>query len=241
MRLVFPLFDGFTALDLVGPYEILRMLPGAEIVLAGERAGQAVPDGVGGLSLVATHARAEVRAADVLLVPGGPGARRDVDDPALLEWIAAVHATTRWTASVCTGALLLGAAGLLTGKAATTHWSAVRELESYGATYTPERVVTHPGDRLIIGAGVSAGIDLALTLAAELTSPVHAQAYQLGLECDPRPPYDAGSLARRRRRRRRCWGSSTGETEPGGITPWNGVDEISWPGWRRRYVGANSP
>lgn len=171
MRLVLPLFDGFTALDLVGPYEILRMLPGAEIVLAGERAGQAVPDGVGGLSLVATHARAEVRAADVLLVPGGPGARRDVDDPALLEWITAVHATTRWTASVCTGALLLGAAGLLTGKTATTHWSAVRELESYGATYTPERVVTHPGDRLIIGAGVSAGIDLALTLAAELTSP----------------------------------------------------------------------
>ncbi|MBT3161210.1 DJ-1/PfpI family protein [Streptomyces sp. CHA1] len=195
MRIAFPLFDGFTALDLVGPYEILRMLPGAEIVLAGERAGQAVPDGVGGLSLVATHARAEVCAADVLLVPGGPGARRDVDDPALLEWITAVHATTRWTASVCTGALLLGAAGLLTGKSATTHWSAVRELESYGATYTPERVVTHPGDRLIIGAGVSAGIDLAITLAAELTSPAHAQAYQLGLEYDPRPPYDAGSLA----------------------------------------------
>lgn len=102
----------------------------------------------------------------------------------------------RWTASVCAGALFLGAAGLLTGKAATTHWSAVRELESYGATYIPERVVTHPGDRLIIGAGVSAGIDLAITLAAHLASPAHAQAYQLGLEYDPRPPYDAGSLAK---------------------------------------------
>ncbi|NEC14440.1 DJ-1/PfpI family protein [Streptomyces sp. SID8014] len=196
MRIVLPLFDGFTALDLVGPYEILRMLPGAEIVLAGERAGRTVHDGVGGLGLVATHARAEVRAADVLLVPGGPGARQGVADPALLEWIGAVHATTRWTASVCTGALLLGAAGLLTGKVATTHWSAVRELESYGAAYTPERVVTHPGDRLVIGAGVSAGIDLALTLAARLASPVHAQAYQLALEYDPRPPYDAGSLAK---------------------------------------------
>ncbi|MEU3259380.1 DJ-1/PfpI family protein [Streptomyces albidoflavus] len=187
MRIAFPLFDGFTALDLVGPYEILRMLPGAEIVLAGERAGQAVPDGVGGLSLVATHARAEVCAADVLLVPGGPGARRDVDDPALLEWITAVHATT--------------------------HWSAVRELESYGATYTPERVVTHPGDRLIIGAGVSAGIDLAITLAAELTSPVHAQAYQPGLEYDPRPPYGAGSLAKAPAEAKALLG--VGEEDPG--------------------------
>ncbi|WP_436737030.1 DJ-1/PfpI family protein [Streptomyces sp. BBFR102] len=195
MRIVFPLFDGFTALDLVGPYEILRMLPGAEIVLAGEGAGDAVRDGAGGLSLLATHARADVREADVLLVPGGPGARRDVDDPALLEWITAVHSTTRWTASVCTGALLLGAAGLLAGKTATTHWNAVRELESHGATYTPERVVAHPGDRLITGAGVSAGIDLAITLAARLASPAHAQAYQLALEYDPRPPYGAGSLA----------------------------------------------
>ncbi|MEU3177171.1 type 1 glutamine amidotransferase family protein [Streptomyces albidoflavus] len=137
MRIAFPLFDGFTALDLVGPYEILRMLPGAEIVLA----------------------------------------------------------------------------GLLTGKSATTHWSAVRELESYGATYTPERVVTHPGDRLIIGAGVSAGIDLAITLAAELTSPAHAQAYQLGLEYDPRPPYDAGSLAKAPAEAKALLG--VGEEDPG--------------------------
>lgn len=208
-----PLFDGFTALDLVGPYEILRMLPGAEIVLAGERAGQAVPDGVGGLGLVATHARAEVCAADVLLVPGGPGVRRDVDDPALLEWITAVHATTRWTASVCTGALVLGAAGLLTGKSATTHWSAVRELESYGATYTPERVVTHPGGRLIIGAGVSAGIDLAITLAAELTSTAHAQAYQLGLEYDPGRRTTPGRSPRRRMEAKALLG--VGEEDPG--------------------------
>ncbi|MHC8561906.1 DJ-1/PfpI family protein [Streptomyces albidoflavus] len=208
MRIAFPLFDGFTALDLVGPYEIPRMLPGAEIALAGERAGQAVPDGVGGLGLVATHARAEVCAADVLLVPGGPGARRDVDDPALLEWITAVHATTRWTASVCTGALLLGAAGLLTGKSATApgrraRTGARRDLHPR-ARRPPRRPADHRRGSGRDRPGDHPG------RRADLYRP--RPGVPAGPEYDPRPRRRR-SLARRRRRRRRCWGS--GRRTPG--------------------------
>ncbi|WP_433893970.1 DJ-1/PfpI family protein [Streptomyces sp. CA-111067] len=193
MRIVFPIFDGFTALDAVGPYEVLRMLPEADVVFAARTPGP-VTDGAGLLTLTATAAFTEVETADVLVVPGGPGARRGLADEALLDWIRRIDAGTRWTTSVCTGSLLLGAAGLLKGLSATTHWSAVDLLESYGATYTAERVVTQ--GKIVTAAGVSSGIDMALRLADLIAGRVAAEAFQLAIEYDPQPPFDAGSFAK---------------------------------------------
>ncbi|MFG1810807.1 DJ-1/PfpI family protein [Streptomyces sp. NPDC049040] len=193
MRIVFPIFDGLTALDAVGPYEVLRMLPDADVVFAAAVPGP-VTDGAGMLSLTATEAFADVTAADVLVVPGGPGARANVRNEALLDWIRRIDATTRWTTSVCTGSLLLGAAGLLEGLRATTHWSATGLLESYGATYTEQRVVEQ--GRIITAAGVSSGIDMALQLVELIEGPIAAQAFQLAIEYDPQPPFDAGSYAK---------------------------------------------
>jgi putative intracellular protease/amidase len=194
MRIVIPIFEGITALDAVGPYEILRMLPEAEVVFAAAAPGP-YADADGALSLLATAAFEDVTGADVLLVPGGLGTRRLVSDEPLLEWIRHIHTTTRWTTSVCTGSLLLGAAGLLDGLEATTHWSAVEALESYGATYTARRVVEQPGG-IITAAGVSSGIDMALRLAELIAGRVAAEAYQLAIEYDPQPPFDSGSYAK---------------------------------------------
>ncbi|WP_031513804.1 DJ-1/PfpI family protein [Streptomyces sp. NRRL F-5123] len=190
MRIVFPLFDGFTALDAVGPYEVLRNLPDADIVFAAPAAGP-VTDGAGRLVLTADAVFDDIAAADVLVVPGGPGARANTGNARLLDWIRSVHATTAWTTSVCTGSLLLGAAGLLAGLRATTHWSAAGLLESYGAVHTEQRVVEQ--GRIITAAGVSSGIDMALRLAELIAGPVAAQAIQLAIEYDPQPPFDAGS------------------------------------------------
>ncbi|MFB9840372.1 DJ-1/PfpI family protein [Actinoallomurus acaciae] len=194
MLIVIPIFDGITALDAAGTYEVLRMLLEAEVVFAAETAGPCA-DGYGSLSLVATAALTDVTRADVLLVPGGPGARRRVADEPLLTWIRRVHATTEWTTSVCTGSLLLGAAGLLDGLEATTHWSAVSHLESYGATYTARRVVEQPGG-VITAAGVSSGIDMALRLAELIAGRTVAEACQLTIEYDPQPPFDSGAYAK---------------------------------------------
>ena len=194
MRIVIPLFDGFTALDIVGPYEILRMLPDSEVVFAAAAPG-AYADGEGLLQLLATASFQEVVEADILLVPGGPGARSGLADESLLDWIRRLHATTAWTTSVCTGSLLLGAAGLLDGLEATTHWGAVDTLESYGATYTPRRVVEQPGG-IVTAAGVSSGIDMALRLAELIAGRVAAEAFQLAIEYDPQPPFDSGSYAK---------------------------------------------
>ncbi|MDT0269755.1 DJ-1/PfpI family protein [Streptomyces sp. DSM 44915] len=193
MRILIPLFPGVTTLDAVGPYEVLRQLPGAEVHFPAVAPG-VVLDGAGALGLRADTALGDFDAADVLVVPGGPGARPAQTDRALLDWIAAVHATTRWTTSVCTGSLLLGAAGLLRGLDATTHWGAVDALEAHGARYTEERVVER--GRIITSAGVSSGIDMALTLAARLAGPVPAMAAQLRIEYDPRPPFDSGARSK---------------------------------------------
>jgi putative intracellular protease/amidase len=192
MLIAFGIFDGLTALDAVGPYEVLRMLPGAEVAWVSERPGPV--HAPGRLSLLATHAYDEVEGCDVLVVPGGAGARQRVADAALLDWIRRMDATSAWTTSVCTGSLLLGAAGLLAGLDATTHWSATRTLETFGARYVPERVVRQ--GKIITAAGVSAGIDMALRLAALLTDDVTAQACQLRIEYDPQPPFDCGSVAK---------------------------------------------
>ncbi len=185
------LYQGFTALDAIGPYEVLTYLPGAEMVICAAHTG--VVDDHN--DLVHLHVDAtfdDVPNPDVLLVPGGPiAAKYAADGHPIVDWVRAAHPHTTWTTSVCTGALLLGAAGLLKGLPATTHWSAYDDLASYGAQPTEQRVVT--AGRLMTGAGVSAGIDLALTLAAEIAGPNVAQTIQLAIEYDPHPPFDAGA------------------------------------------------
>ncbi len=191
MIIALGLYQGFTALDAIGPYEILAYLPGAEVVICAELAG-VVDDHNDLVHLRVDSTFADVPRPDVLFVPGGPGAGRfAADGHPIVDWIREAHPHTAWTTSVCTGALLLGAAGLLEGVAATTHWSAYDELASYGAQPTERRVVT--SGRIMTGAGVSAGIDLALTLAADIAGPEVAQTIQLAIEYDPHPPFDSGA------------------------------------------------
>lgn len=193
MRVAILLFDRVTALDAVGPYEVLQRLPGAEVVFPAARPGPQATDGA--LALVADAALEDVPAADVLVVPGGWGTRALLEDGPLLDWVRRVHATTTWTASVCTGSLLLAAAGLLDGREAATHWRATDLLARLGARPVDRRVVDS-GDRILTAAGVSSGIDMALTLAARLAGDDVAKAVQLAIEYDPQPPFDAGSPAK---------------------------------------------
>jgi putative intracellular protease/amidase len=190
MRTAYLLYDGFTALDVSGPHEVLASVPGAESVLVAERAGPVSSD-KGAMAIVAQRSLEEVQEADVVVVPGGFGTRGLLDHEPLLSWLRRVHETTSWTASVCTGSLLLAAAGLLDGAPATTHWLARETLESLGARATPDRVVEH--GKLITAAGVSSGIDMALRLVQLMHGQEVAQAVQLGLEYDPAPPVDAGA------------------------------------------------
>ncbi len=195
MKIAIPLFDGFTALDAVGPYEVLSRLPNARIFFVDAEPGLKRTD-VGSLSLVAELGFAGMLAPDVVVVPGGPDVRALLVDHELIEWIRAVHPRTTWTTSVCTGALLLGAAGVLAGLEATTHWLALERLREFGAQPTTRRVVVQ--GKVITAAGVSAGIDMALALAARLAGDDIAPAIQLGIEYDPEPPFDAGSPAKAR-------------------------------------------
>jgi putative intracellular protease/amidase len=194
MKIAIGLFPGFTALDFVGPYQVFTNLPGAEVVLCGAQRGR-VDDDNNLLHLHLDAAFEDIPSPDVLLVPGGIGTRRVVrDGHPIVDWVRAAHAHTTWTTSVCTGALVLGAAGLLAGLDATTHWCAYDHLAALGARPTEQRVVT--AGRIVTAAGVSAGIDLALTLVGRMRGPEMAQAIQLGIEYDPQPPYDAGSPAK---------------------------------------------
>jgi putative intracellular protease/amidase len=190
MHIAIPIYDGMTALDAIGPYEVLGRLPGAELTFVAARPGPVRTD-QGSLSLVADAGLADVPAPDVVLVPGGPFRVDEDDHSELLAWLRTVDETTAWTTSVCTGTLFLAAAGLLTGRPATTHWTARSELARLGATVVEERVVRD--GKYVTGAGVSAGIDMALTLAGIIAGDSTAQAIQLGIEYDPRPPYQAGS------------------------------------------------
>ena len=190
MRIVAFVFDDITPLDIVGPVQVLGMLPGAEVIWVAKQPG-AVRDPQTGIVLQADHAIADVPDPEIILLPGGMGTRSLVHDRDVLDWIRRAHATSRWTASICTGSLLLGAAGLLTGLTATTHWNAKGILESFGAVYVEQRVVRH--DRIVMAAGVSAGIDMALTLAGLIAGDDVAQQIQLMIEYDPQPPYQAGA------------------------------------------------
>lgn len=191
MEIAVALFEQVTALDAVGPYEVLQRLPGAEVRFVGHRKGEVRTDN-GFLGLTIDHTFDEVSKPDVLLIPGGIGTRALVHDDVILDWIRSAHKTSQFTTSVCTGSLLLAAAGLLKGRKATTHFSARPLLLKYGATPTEDRVVQE--GKIITAAGVSSGIDMALHLAEQLTDATTARALQLMIEYDPQPPHDAGAL-----------------------------------------------
>jgi transcriptional regulator GlxA family with amidase domain len=189
MQIAIPIFPGLTPLDAVGPYEVLSRIPGADLrLVAVEKGPQRSYQGQ--LALVADGSLADASAPDVIVVPGGPATRWLLDSP-LVDWIRAVHPTTVWTASVCTGSLLLGAAGVLTGLRATSHWLELERLREFGAVPTARRVVRE--GKVITAAGVSAGIDMSLALAARLAGEDAAREIQLSIEYDPEPPFDSGA------------------------------------------------
>jgi len=195
LQIAIPLFDRFTALDGIGPYEVLQRVPGFDITFVGHRTEVVRSDnGFLGIQVDATFD--DVPAPDVVVFPGGVGTRALVNDEAVLDWVRAAHRTTTFTTSVCTGSLVLAAAGLLDGLTATTHWGAMDLLAKLGAVPTAERVVEHVPERIITAAGVSSGIDMALRLVELLVDRTAAEAAQLGIEYDPQPPFDSGSLAK---------------------------------------------
>ncbi|HET6949033.1 MAG TPA: DJ-1/PfpI family protein [Acidimicrobiales bacterium] len=190
MLIAIPLFDRFTALDAVGPYEVLSRIPGAEVTFVGERTGPVRTD-TAMLAMTVDDRLDDVDACDVVVVPGGPGTRAMLTPGSLHEWVRHVHQGTQWTTSVCTGSLVLGTAGLLAGLEATTHWVAMDDLAPLCAATTHRRVV--PQGKIVTAAGVSSGIDMSLWLAAQIAGDDVARAIQLSIEYDPQPPFDAGS------------------------------------------------
>lgn len=189
MNIVFLFYEGMTALDAIGPHEILSRLPNAKVFRVARNAGSIETDSQ--LLLKADHRLTDVRSADLLLVPGAGNATTLREFPDVLEWIRSIHTTTIWTTSVCTGSLILGAAGILSGIRATTHWAAFDRLNAWNAHPIKKRVVED--GKIITAAGVSAGIDMALLLASKVAGEAFAQAIQLGIEYDPAPPFDVGS------------------------------------------------
>ena len=190
MRIAILIFDGLTALDAIGPYEVLSRLPGAELTFVAQRAGPKRTD-TGALEITADASLGELTDPNLLLVPGGEGNRPLLEDDEVLDWVRNAHRSSTWTTSVCTGALVLGAAGVLEGLEATTHWAYLERLRDFGATPVKRRVVEE--GKVITAAGVSAGIDMALTLASRDVGEEFAKAVQLGIEYDPQPPFDSGS------------------------------------------------
>ncbi|WP_433919996.1 DJ-1/PfpI family protein [Streptomyces canus] len=190
MQIAIVLYDRFTALDAVGPYETLGRVPDSEVVFVAEETGPVRTDS-GNLALIADRTLAEVPNPDVVVVPGGPGQTPQMTNEALLDWIRVADTTSTWTTSVCTGSLLLAAAGRLDGRRATSHWLALDELRKFGVEPTGERVVTD--GKYVTAAGVSSGIDMGLALIGRIAGEFVAQAVQLGIEYDPQPPYDAGA------------------------------------------------
>jgi transcriptional regulator GlxA family with amidase domain len=192
LKIALLLFDDVVALDAVGPYEVLGVLGGVDFTFVAKTKGP-VRAARGGLGLIADASIDEVDAADILLVPGGPGAEVVQRDAETLDWVRRIHENSTWTCSACTGSLILGAAGILDGRRATTHWASLERLAGYGSVALRQRVVIDDG--IVTGAGVSAGIDMGLVMAALLRGEDAAQTVQLHLEYDPKPPFNAGSPA----------------------------------------------
>ena len=190
MNIAILLYGRLTALDAIGPYEVLSRLPGASVTFVAHEPGPVHTDN-GMLTILAERSLDDAGRPEIVLVPGGPGEVAARAGGPALEWLRAVHETSTWTTSVCTGSLVLAAAGLLDGRRATSHWLALQTLREMGAEPVSERVVFD--GKIVTAAGVSAGIDMALTLAARVAGDAVAQAIQLGIEYDPQPPLDAGS------------------------------------------------
>ena len=188
VKIAFVLYPGFTALDIIGPFEMLAFVPGHEAVFVAAEPGP-VTDDSGRCQLVASASLDQMTAPDVVVIGGTLSTKEP--DQAVVQWLRRVHPATTWTTSVCTGSIYLAAAGILDGQAATTHWAWADELKRRGARYTEQRVVEH--GKVITAAGVSAGIDMALTLLARMHGPEIAMGVQLAVEYDPRPPFDTGS------------------------------------------------
>lgn len=193
MKIAILLYDRFTALDAVGPYEVLARLPEADLTFVAEEKRPYRTD-TGRLAITADATLAETQEADILLIPGGPGQSDLMEESPLHEWIRAIDSTSTWTTTVCTGSLILAATGLLKDRKAVTHWLAMGQLAKYGAVATEERVVVD--GKYVTAAGVSAGIDMGLTLAARIAGDQFAQGIQLAVEYDPQPPFDSGSPAK---------------------------------------------
>ena len=191
MRIAFLIFDDLTVLDAIGPFEVLCRIPGAEVMFVGETVGikRADPKSLG---IVADYSIADVTSADILVVPGGRGEAQVREKPHMLEWVRQIDKTTQWTTSVCTGALVLGAAGLLKGRPATTHWARLEKLREFGAEPQSKRIVED--GKIITAAGVSAGIDMALHLVRRVAGDTVAHAIQVGIEYDPQPPFDGNAM-----------------------------------------------
>jgi transcriptional regulator GlxA family with amidase domain len=194
LQIAILLYPGVTALDAVGPWEVLSRLPNTEIRFVGREQGPVITEG-GALLLGVTHTITEITSPDVVLVPGGSTTPGQMVDDDVLDWLRRVHQTTTWTASVCTGALILGAAGILKGSPATTHWYKMGVLRIMGAKPRPDERIVRSG-KIVTAAGVSAGIDLALWLSAEIAGREQAEAIQLVIEYDPHPPFDAGHMSK---------------------------------------------
>jgi transcriptional regulator GlxA family with amidase domain len=193
-QIAFVAYPGFTALDMIGPYEVLRNLPHADVRFVWHEAGPITADS-GVLVIGATHSLAETPSPDMILVPGGPSTPVHARDETLLDWLRQTHQNASWTTSVCSGSVILAAAGLLEGRRATSHWLTIPALKAFGAIpVADERIVRQ--DNVVTSAGVSAGIDLALWLAGELGGENRAKAIQLAIEYDPQPPFDSGHMSK---------------------------------------------
>ena len=193
MQIAIPLYERFTALDAVGPYEVLSRLPDSQLTFVGYEVGPVRTDN----ERLAMHVDAvfeDIPEPEVIVVPGGWGTRALLDDERILSWIRHAHEHSQWTTSVCTGSLLLGAAGVLEGLDATSHWLELDALAGFGASPTGRRVVEQ--GKVITAAGVSSGIDMGLTLAAKIAGDEFAKTIQLLIEYDPEPPFDSGSTAK---------------------------------------------
>jgi putative intracellular protease/amidase len=190
MDIAIPIYDRFNALDAIGPYEVLSRLPDSRVTFIAKEAGPYTTDN-GMLSIIAEARLDDLAHPEVVVVPGGTGTRPLMHDDVMLDWIRTAHETSMYTTSVCTGSLLLGAAGLLDGLDATTHWLELETLDKLGARSTSKRVVEQ--GKVITAAGVSSGIDMALLLASRIAGDEVAQGIQLLIEYDPQPPFDAGS------------------------------------------------
>ena len=195
MQIAIMLYPGFTALDFIGPYESLHYLPDAEVRFVWHEPGPVAADS-GVLVVGATHSFDETPTPDLVLVPGGFSTLQHARDEKVLDWVRRVHQSTQWTTSVCSGSVILAAAGLLEGKRATSHWAALPVLRTFGVEPVGDERIVDAGGRIVTAAGVSAGIDLGLWLAGRIAGEAKAKAIQLSMEYDPQPPFDSGHMSK---------------------------------------------